>query len=226
MEKDKIRKSLQHDRDVAQPGEGVHKGNIDLSRGLSDAWKLLDEESRKPYYALYEEDRRRYQRELKEYQRKKVEEESPAKKQKMEHLPLPLSMELDPNGVGVDVDNEGEVGGGIDAEADAETDVYVDADIDHDIDSVLDSSERNYTLLGAKPADAPADDIQEDVKKKATIHPHLVDAGVYSWSPSVTASSSNDQALLSTQVVKSDEPLRDVSRKDVTEFKDKESSTS
>ncbi|KAI0464804.1 hypothetical protein LJB42_000013 [Komagataella kurtzmanii] len=223
LEKDKIRKSLQHDRDVAQPGEGVHKGNIDLSRGLSDAWKLLDEESRKPYYALYEEDRRRYQRELKEYQRKKVEEESPTKKQKVERLPLPLSMELDSNAVDVDVDNE--VGVSIDAEADAETDVYVDADIDHNIDSVLDPSDKNYMLLGTKPTDAPADNFQEDIKK-ATTYPHIVDASVHDWSPSVTASSSTDQTVGSSRVVKGDESLRDVSKKDTTEFRDNESSFS
>ncbi|EDK43900.1 hypothetical protein LELG_02079 [Lodderomyces elongisporus NRRL YB-4239] len=43
----------------------------DLSRTMTEAWKSLSEEERRPYYKLYEDDRVRYQREMDEYNRKK-----------------------------------------------------------------------------------------------------------------------------------------------------------
>lgn len=58
MEKEKLKKEIE----LKNPGVSV-----DLSRAMTDAWKKLDEESRKPYYELYERDRARYHREIEEY---------------------------------------------------------------------------------------------------------------------------------------------------------------
>ncbi|CDK29088.1 unnamed protein product [Kuraishia capsulata CBS 1993] len=62
LEKENVKKDL----DSNNPGVVM-----DLSKGLTEAWKKLDEEARKPYYKLYEEDRLRYHRELEAYQKKK-----------------------------------------------------------------------------------------------------------------------------------------------------------
>lgn len=43
----------------------------DLSKSMTEAWKNLSEERRRPYYKLYEDDRIRYQREMAEYNQKK-----------------------------------------------------------------------------------------------------------------------------------------------------------
>lgn len=45
----------------------------DFSRSMTEAWKNLDEEARKPYYKLYEDDRMRYQTEMTDYNAKKQE---------------------------------------------------------------------------------------------------------------------------------------------------------
>ncbi|CAK7916116.1 hypothetical protein CAAN1_22S00254 [[Candida] anglica] len=88
MEKDRIRQEL----------EAKNPGVVnDLSRTLTEAWKNLDDESRKPYYKLYEDDKDRYQREMAVYNSKKDDEtesalKSPAKKQKLES---PKEMETD-----------------------------------------------------------------------------------------------------------------------------------
>lgn len=64
-------------------------GTPDLSKSLTEAWKNLDDEKRKPYYKLYEDDRDRYQREMTLYnQRKQLEDdtknESSPKRQKID----------------------------------------------------------------------------------------------------------------------------------------------
>ena len=46
----------------------------DLSKSMTEAWKNLSEERRRPYYKLYEDDRIRYQREMAEYNQKREEE--------------------------------------------------------------------------------------------------------------------------------------------------------
>lgn len=57
--------------------EEEHPGmNVDMSKAMTEAWKELDQEARKPYYELYEKDKERYQRELKEYMEKKKREKS------------------------------------------------------------------------------------------------------------------------------------------------------
>lgn len=45
-------------------------GSQDVSKDLTEAWKNLNEEDRKPYYKLYSEDRERYQKEMEIYSMK------------------------------------------------------------------------------------------------------------------------------------------------------------
>lgn len=45
-------------------------GSQDVTRDLTDAWKSLSEQDRKPYYELYNEDRERYHREMEIYSSK------------------------------------------------------------------------------------------------------------------------------------------------------------
>lgn len=60
--KERVRKELEE----RSPGSAT-----DLSKALTEAWKNLNAELRKPYYKLYEEDRDRYQREMTEYNKRK-----------------------------------------------------------------------------------------------------------------------------------------------------------
>ncbi|AQZ16025.1 NHP10 (YDL002C) [Zygosaccharomyces parabailii] len=46
------------------------QGSQDVSRDLTEAWKNLNEQDRKPYYELYSEDRERYQKEMEIYSMK------------------------------------------------------------------------------------------------------------------------------------------------------------
>lgn len=45
-------------------------GSQDVSKDLTEAWKSLNEQDRKPYYKLYNEDRERYQKEMQIYSMK------------------------------------------------------------------------------------------------------------------------------------------------------------
>ncbi|KAK6455730.1 uncharacterized protein RJT20DRAFT_3397 [Scheffersomyces xylosifermentans] len=80
---------------VKQENEEKNPGSaIDLTNSMREAWKNLDDESRKPYYKLYEDDRIRYQREMVVYNQKKsgtedVEDKRPTKKQKLEKSDSP-----------------------------------------------------------------------------------------------------------------------------------------
>lgn len=84
MEKERIK----HELEERNPGAVT-----ELSKSLTEAWKNLDDEKRKPYYKLYEEDRDRYQREMSVYnQKKQIEEEQKEtkksnKKQKLDNEP-------------------------------------------------------------------------------------------------------------------------------------------
>lgn len=86
MEKERIK----HELEERNPGVA-----LELSKALTEAWKNLDDESRKPYYKLYEDDRDRYQREMSVYNQKKlIEEETKdvkkgVKKQKLNNDNLP-----------------------------------------------------------------------------------------------------------------------------------------
>lgn len=84
MEKERIKQVLEE----RTPGVAV-----DLSKTMTEAWKNLSEEERKPYYKLYEEDRLRYQKEMILYTQKKKTiddtEESPHKKQKLDSEDTP-----------------------------------------------------------------------------------------------------------------------------------------
>lgn len=62
----------------------------DLSKSMTEAWKNLNEDDRKPYYKLYEDDRLRYQREKEVYKQKKLLEELELSRKK----PVPIA----PNG--------------------------------------------------------------------------------------------------------------------------------
>lgn len=57
--------------DVMANGSGK-----DISKVLTDSWKELDSEQKKPYQQLYEEDRERYKREMIEYNKRKVDLDS------------------------------------------------------------------------------------------------------------------------------------------------------
>lgn len=46
------------------------QGSQDVSKDLTEAWKNLNEQDRKPYYKLYTEDRERYQKEMERYSMK------------------------------------------------------------------------------------------------------------------------------------------------------------
>ncbi|KAG7700087.1 hypothetical protein KL930_000774 [Ogataea haglerorum] len=61
MEKERVKKQIES-KDPSVPS--------DLSKAMTEAWRNLDDVSRKPYYELYEQDRLRYQREIKEYNSK------------------------------------------------------------------------------------------------------------------------------------------------------------
>lgn len=54
MNKDKVRES----------------GSVDVTKDLTENWKNLTEQERKPYYRLYNEDRERYQAEMEVYNKK------------------------------------------------------------------------------------------------------------------------------------------------------------
>lgn len=72
MEKDKVKSDLE----AKNPGQSA----TELSKTLTELWKTLDEEQRKPYNRLYEEDRERYQREMITYNTKKIQGGEPSKK--------------------------------------------------------------------------------------------------------------------------------------------------
>ncbi|KAL6450661.1 NHP10 Non-histone protein 10 [Candida maltosa Xu316] len=61
----------------------VDPNATDLSKSMSDAWRVLSQEERRPYYELYEDDKVRYDREMAEYNQKK-EGQPELKKQKIE----------------------------------------------------------------------------------------------------------------------------------------------
>lgn len=65
----------------------------DISRSMTEAWRNLSEEDRRPYFKLYEEDRIRYQREMTEYHQRKEGGEPELKKQKIEQKEQPEETE-------------------------------------------------------------------------------------------------------------------------------------
>jgi non-histone protein 10 len=58
VEKDRVRNELEH----IQPGEP-----FDLTKAMAEAWKDLDPKGKSPFYALYEDDKIRYYREMAAY---------------------------------------------------------------------------------------------------------------------------------------------------------------
>jgi len=63
IEKERVRQELEEDPTSAPN---------DLSKTLTEEWKNLDDESRKPYYKLYEDDRERYHREMSIYNQRRL----------------------------------------------------------------------------------------------------------------------------------------------------------
>lgn len=62
VEKEKIKQDL--DKDSCGSG-------TELSKALIESWKSLNDEERRPYYKLYEDDRERYQKEMSAYNQRK-----------------------------------------------------------------------------------------------------------------------------------------------------------
>lgn len=50
--------------------EQLGSNNADITKTLPEMWKHMDEDAKKPYYNLYNEDRLRYQREMSAYSQK------------------------------------------------------------------------------------------------------------------------------------------------------------
>lgn len=67
---EKEKERIKADHEQRQSGRPV----TEIARLLTDAWKTLDEDERKPYIKLYEEDRERYRREMLTYNRNKQSE--------------------------------------------------------------------------------------------------------------------------------------------------------
>lgn len=61
----------------------------DLLKLLTEAWRKMSDEARKPFYKLYEDDRLRYQREMAEFNDKKGDGEPAAKRVKVEEEETP-----------------------------------------------------------------------------------------------------------------------------------------
>lgn len=69
---------------IKQENEEKHPGMTnDLSKSMTEAWKNLPEEERKPYYKLYEDDRMRYQKEKAVYKQKKLAPSDEPEEQKV-----------------------------------------------------------------------------------------------------------------------------------------------
>lgn len=64
LEKEKLKEKLDKE---SPPGY-----MYDMSKALTEAWKNLNEQQKKPYYKLYEEDKKRYTEELRVYNEKKA----------------------------------------------------------------------------------------------------------------------------------------------------------
>lgn len=89
MEKERIK----HELEERNPGAVT-----ELSKSLTEAWKNLDDEKRKPYYKLYEDDRDRYQREMSVYnQKKQIEEEQKETKKSNKKQKLDNESSIDEN---------------------------------------------------------------------------------------------------------------------------------
>ncbi|CUM47155.1 unnamed protein product [Debaryomyces tyrocola] len=89
MEKERIK----HELEERNPGAVT-----ELSKSLTEAWKNLDDEKRKPYYKLYEDDRDRYQREMAVYnQKKQIEEEQKETKKSNKKQKLDNEHSIDEN---------------------------------------------------------------------------------------------------------------------------------
>ncbi|CEP63953.1 Nhp10p LALA0_S09e06216g [Lachancea lanzarotensis] len=79
-------------------------GPNDVSKALTDAWKALDEDGRKPYYKLYSEDRERYQREMQAYAKSKTGSDKRPKKEEEDDDEEDAEDEDDTDGTQPDAD--------------------------------------------------------------------------------------------------------------------------
>lgn len=119
----------------------------DLAKSMNEAWKNLDEEARKPYYKLYEEDRIRYKRELLAFNSKKAETHDDSDYNEDEPVSKKPRMDETSDAVLIDVKREDEV-----EDMDEEHDEEDDGHREHSVESEV-PSEINSTSPQAVPAE-------------------------------------------------------------------------
>lgn len=79
VEKDRVKKewSLYHSDE-----------HLDMSKAMTESWKRLSEDDRKPYYEIYEKDKIRYHKAVEEYTAKKESESSNTVNNNNSKLPI------------------------------------------------------------------------------------------------------------------------------------------
>ncbi|VEU19451.1 DEKNAAC100670 [Brettanomyces naardenensis] len=147
---------------VREEMEAKHPGmSVDMSKAMTEAWKQLDQEGRKPYYELYEKDKLRYQKEIKEYTEKKQLEKD-ATNGAIKHTPeVEEEGEEDGEGEGEGGEGEGE-GEGDEEEEDGE-DEREDGEARDDNDEAEKSSAN--TSISRAPETIKSDDITSPKKE-------------------------------------------------------------
>lgn len=64
----------ERDRVKAEWAEAHPNEHIDLSKAMTEAWKKMSDENKRPYFEMYEKDKERYQKAIKEYAHIKEQE--------------------------------------------------------------------------------------------------------------------------------------------------------
>lgn len=86
-------------------------GSHDVTRDLTESWKKLNEQDRQPYYTMYNEDRKRYQKEMIVYNRKN-NIPAPVRRQNSEHAKPNESRNLNDTDEMDDEEEDGEKSSG------------------------------------------------------------------------------------------------------------------
>ncbi|KAK6201165.1 uncharacterized protein RJT21DRAFT_139637 [Scheffersomyces amazonensis] len=131
MEKEKIKKENE------EKNPGVVS---DLSKSMTEAWKSLDEEEKKPYYKLYIDDKVRYEKEMEVYNQKKQKDEGdgkPVLKAQITDTDTPIDTPepVDSNVNDFDssiVENDHEEDGGVEEEEEVEEEIEDEAEAEVD----------------------------------------------------------------------------------------------
>lgn len=79
------------------------KGNNDVLQHLTDSWNLMNEEQKKPYQLLFEEERQRYEREMLEYDTRRQDSDL---KQLVQNPNASSSVEADSSSVSEPLEND------------------------------------------------------------------------------------------------------------------------